>query len=408
MESLSSADSPRARRFIDGARLKCIRCGAQHEGEPKLFACPKCSGLLEVVLEKLEWRPRGRGVWRYASALPAPPIPPVTMGEGGTPLVRSRESGSLYFKLEGLNPTGSFKDRGVSVATTVALYSGAKCLVCASTGNTSASVAAYAARAGMRAAVVLPRGKVARGKLLQALGYGARVVWVDGSFDEAIKLVREVVSMSGDLYPMNSFNPWRLEGQKTVVFEIFEELGRVDAVVYPVGNGGNISAGWKAAEELMTMGLIDDPPRLIGVQAAGAAPIADAFERGLSEPVFYDKPETVATAIRIGRPVNWPKVFRAIAKSGGAVLKVSDEEILRAQRELARREGILVEPASASTYAGYQRALETGVLDRDEVVVLVLTGNALKDPSSIELMSSEEIQLTRGATARELLEALLR
>jgi len=287
----------------------------------------------------------------------------------------------------------------------LAFYSGAKSVVCASTGNTAASAAAYAARAGMEANIVLPKGAVARGKIAQAIAYGARIFWVDGPFDVAMRLVMEAASKSSSLYPLNSFNPWRLEGQKTIVFEVVEELKHVDAIFYPVGNGGNIAAAGKALKELADVGVLDEMPKLVGVQAAGAAPLADALERGLSEPVPYEKPATVASAIRIGNPVNWPKALRAIKLTKGTVLKVSDEEILKAQKELARSEGLLVEPASAAAYAGYLKALERGVVERSDVVAVILTGSGLKDPDSVQSMEPVA-EVIVDATVEALLKAM--
>uniref|UniRef100_A0A7J3ZJ25 Threonine synthase n=1 Tax=Fervidicoccus fontis TaxID=683846 RepID=A0A7J3ZJ25_9CREN len=390
---------------IEDARLICVNCGRNYEGDTRLFLCPKCGGLLDVVLENLEWSPKGHGVWRYGGMLPRPPVEPVTLGEGGTPLVRSRQHSNLYFKLEGANPTGSFKDRGMTLAVTIALYSNAKSLICASTGNTAASAAAYAARAGLTANIVLPYNAVARGKILQAIAYGARILWISGSFDDAIRHVMKIVELDSRHYPMNSFNPWRLEGQKTIVFEIHEALSRVDNIIYPVGNGGNIAAAGKAISELLAVGVIGEPPRLIGVQAEGAAPLADAFERGLDRPVFYESPKTVASAIRIGRPVNWSKALRAVKSTRGAIIKVSDQEIINAQKVLGWNEGLLVEPASSAAYAGYLKALEQRLVDKTETTVVVLTGSGLKDPESLSLIRAREERVVEGEL-QQLLSAL--
>jgi len=376
--------------------LRCIACGRLYEPSPRLILCPRCGGLLEVVVEPIHkpswglWRLRRPGVWRYVELLPLPRgAAPVSLGEGGTPLVRLSNIEALrgvrvFAKNEGVNPTGSFKDRGMSVAVTLARSIGARSVVVASTGNTAASAAAYAARAGMRAIVVVPRGRVAIGKLAQSTLYGAAIVEVDGNFDEALKAVMEAVKDNPGLYPLNSFNPWRLEGQKTIAFEIADQLGHTpDWVVVPVGNAGNISAIWKGFRELWEIGLVDRLPRLAGVQASGAAPLAMAWRRGLEEPLFLDNPETIATAIRIGRPVNWPKAMRAVRESGGLFVDVTDDEILEAQRLLARREGLAVEPASAASLAGLLRLVRDGIIDRGESVVLVLTGHGLKDPDSM-------------------------
>ncbi len=383
--------------------LRCVSCGGEYKPSPRLFRCPRCGGLLEVVLGNLTWSPRGKGVWRYRGLLPQTKASPVTMGEGSTPLIASRLHKGLYYKFEGSNPTGSFKDRGMTVATTIALDNGARSVIAASTGNTASSMAAYASRAGLRPVIFLPRNKVAKGKILQSIAYGAVIVWVEGSFDDAISLAMKLSEEKQSYYPMNSFNPWRLEGQKTLYYEVFEDLGKApDAMVYPVGNAGNISAGWKAAQELLMLGVADEAPRFLGVQAKGASPIADAVSRGLDKPVFVDRPETAASAIRIGKPVNWQKALKAIRESNGTAVMVSDEEIIQAQRTLARREGIIVEPASAASYAGYLRMLEEGLIDRGDTVVLVLTGHGLKDPASLESMVSNEIIVKPSVDIDEL------
>ncbi|MET1101166.1 MAG: threonine synthase [Pyrodictiaceae archaeon] len=371
---------------------------------PRLLLCPRCGGLLEIMVEPLQppswmqWAKRAPGVWRYRELLPAPDeTPPVSMGEGGTPLVKlSRikelEGISVFAKNEGMNPTGSFKDRGMTVATTIARAIGARAVIAASTGNTASSAAAYAARAGMRSIIVVPRGRIALGKLAQTILYGAIIVEVEGGFDEALEAVMEATRRNKQLYPLNSFNPWRLEGQKTVSFEIVEQLGFVpDWVIVPVGNAGNISAIWKGFKELHRYGLIDKLPRLVGVQATGAAPLATAWRKGLREPVFFENPETVATAIRIGKPVNWPKAFRAVEESSGMFIDVNDDEILGAQRLLARREGIVVEPASAASLAGLLRLVREGYIGRGETVVIILTGHGLKDPDA--MMKADTIKL---------------
>jgi threonine synthase len=333
----------------------------------------------------------------------------VSLGEGWTPLVGLERLSRLlglrvYGKFEGANPTGSFKDRGMSVAVTVAVAAGARGVVVASTGNTAASAAAYAARAGLRAVVLVPRGGVAWGKLAQAIAYGAVVVEVEGSFDDALKAVMGFVSKSRSFYPLNSFNAWRLEGQKTLTFEVAEQLGwRVpDWVVVPVGNAGNIYAIWKGFRELYEHGLIDSLPRMAGVQAAGAAPLAEAWARGLGRPLFVDRPETIASAIRIGRPVNWPKAMRAVRESGGVFVKVSDEQIVEAMGELARLEGLAVEPASAASLAGLKVLRDEGVVDGGETVVLVLTGHGLKDPHALASLEAERYRVPAGGAVKLL------
>ena len=383
--------------------LKCISCGSTYDANPRLYSCPRCGGLLEVVLENPIWQPKGRGVWRYRGLLPPVKRPPVTMGEGSTPLVRSRQHKHLYFKLEGSNPTGSFKDRGMTVATTIAVESGASKVVAASTGNTAASMTAYAVRGGLSPFIFLPRGKVSRGKISQSIAYGATIVWVEGNFDDALRLAMGLSRENPSYYPMNSFNPWRLEGQKTIVYEIIEDLDTVpEAIVYPVGNAGNISAGWKAARELAELGIIDEVPRFMGVQSTGAQPIAEAIKKGLEKPVFTENPDTIASAIRIGKPVNWPKALRAIRESKGTAVSVTDDEIRKAQETLARKEGIIVEPASAASYAGYLKMIKEGILDHESTVVLVLTGHGLKDPDSLEKMGSKEVHVKSDVGVKEL------
>ncbi len=384
-EGVRSFDNPRPRTLY---RLRCISCGSILDHDFYIWFCPKCGGLLEVLVEPAttpswdRWRTRNPGVWRYREALP-PCRSPVTLGEGWTPLVRAERLGPrVWVKFEGSNPTGSFKDRGMTAGVSVAQEAGARLVVAASTGNTSASLAAYAARAGLKSAVVLPRGKVARGKLAQAILHGAAVVEVEGSFDDALNAVLEA-SRGGRVYPLNSFNPWRLEGQKTLAYEVVEQLGGVpDYVFVPVGNGGNLAAIWKGFRELHEWGLIDELPSMVGVQAEGAAPLVEAWRRGLEEPRWVEEPETVATAIRIGRPVNWPKTLRAVQESGGFMLAVGDDEILEAQKRMARLAGLAVEPAAAAPLAGLEKARRSGLVDKGANVVLVATGHGLKDPET--------------------------
>ena len=302
--------------------------------------------------------------------------PVVTLGEGGTPLVRSdalsAETGSdVWLKYDGANPTGSFKDRGMTLAISKALEEGAKAVVCASTGNTSASAAAYAAKAGLTCAVLVPRGKVALGKIAQTLVHGARVLEVDGNFDESLGLAKALA----DRYPVtlvNSVNRYRLEGQKTAAFEICDALGRApDLHLVPVGNAGNISSHWLGYSEYLDAGVIHEPPRLFGFQAQGAAPIV----RG--EPVA--NPQTIATAIRIGNPASWALAERAATESEGAIRAVTDREILAAYRRVAH-EGLFAEPASAASVTGLLQLHASGELAADATIVCVLTGHGLKDP----------------------------
>ena len=318
---------------------------------------------------------------RYAELLPVgPDTPRITLGEGGTPLVRSRtfegELGleALYFKLESTNPTGSFKDRGMVLATAKAVEDGADAVICASTGNTSASMAAYAARYGIRAYVVVPAGRVATGKLAQAIAHGAEIVTVDGSFDDALRIVRALA----DEFPvalLNSVNPYRIEGQKTAAFEIVDELGEApDLLAIPVGNAGNITAYWAGFVQYHRLERASGRPRLWGFQAAGAAPLV----RGA--PVAH--PETVATAIRIGNPASWKGAITARDESGGAIMAVSDETILEAYRRLAADEGVFCEPASAACVAGLVAQARAGVSLEGLTAVCVITGSGLKDPDT--------------------------
>jgi threonine synthase len=304
----------------------------------------------------------------------------VTLGEGGTPLIHARRLGAqlgvsrLHLKFEGTNPTGSFKDRGMVLAVNRAVAAGARAVVCASTGNTSASAAAYAAAAALPCYVILPAGKVARGKLAQALAAGARMIMVDGNFDAALEAVRRI-GEDGAAVVVNSINPDRLEGQQTAAFEIVDALGRPpDALALPVGNAGNITAYWRGFRRYAAEGA--GLPRMLGFQAEGAAPIV----RG--EPVA--EPETVATAIRIGNPASWDGAVAARDESGGVIEAVSDDEILEAQRLIVELEGIFCEPASAAGVAGVRRLVREGRIGADEVVVCVLTGHGLKDPDAIQ------------------------
>jgi threonine synthase len=306
---------------------------------------------------------------RWRERLPfAPGDPVVTLHEGATPLVPapalSREAGcDVWLKIEGANPTGSFKDRGMTCAVSDAVRRDAEVVICASTGNTAASLAAYAARAGIRGAVLVPEGKIAAGKLAQALMHGARVVALRGNFDEALRLVRELAARR-PVALVNSVNPFRIEGQKTAAFEVAEELGELDALCIPVGNAGNVTAYWKGFQEL---GLA---PRMLGFQAAGAAPLVHGA------PV--ERPETVASAIRIGNPARWEEAMAAMTGSQGRVAAVSDEEILGAYRWLAAHEGVFCEPASAASVAGL---LAHGAIGA-RTVACVLTGHGLKDPQT--------------------------
>jgi threonine synthase len=306
---------------------------------------------------------------RYRDRLPfAADDPVVSLDEGSTPLVfapRLSEAvgAEVHLKLEGLNPTGSFKDRGMTCAVSAAVREGAEAVICASTGNTAASLAAYAARAGLRGVVIVPEGKIAVGKLAQALMYGARVISLNGNFDAALRLVRQVAS-EHPIALVNSVNDFRIEGQKTASFEIIDALGEIDALCIPVGNAGNITAYWKGFRE------VGQAPRMFGFQAAGAAPLVHGH------PVEH--PETVASAIRIGNPARWEQAMDAMTASGGAVNAVTDAQILSAYRFLAANEGVFCEPASAASVAGL---IEHGARGAERIVC-VLTGNGLKDPDT--------------------------
>jgi threonine synthase len=313
----------------------------------------------------------------YRDRLPvSASTPVVTLCEGGTPLLPAPElsaqiGAEVYLKVEGANPTGSFKDRGMTVAISKAAESGAQAVICASTGNTSASAAAYAVRAGMVCAVLVPQGKIALGKLAQALVHGARLLQVDGNFDDCLELARKL-AVDYPVALVNSVNPHRIEGQKTAAFEICDALGRApDVHCIPVGNAGNITAYWKGYQEYAGDGLIENTPAMYGFQAAGSAPIV------LGHPV--PRPITVATAIRIGNPASWQLAVAAAEQSGGSFRKVTDEQILSAQRDLAARDGVFVEPASAAGVAGLLLEKAEGADVSGQQLVVTVTGHGLKD-----------------------------
>ena len=378
-------------------KVICWDCGCDVD-DPLVNTCPKCGGLLTVkmdlepVKEKkpADLQKKPIGVWRYSDFLPVDPKNAVSIQEGGTPLYSTKALGKeigiadLYVKYEGANPTGSFKDRGMTVGVSHAVELGMKVVGCASTGNTSASLAAYAAKAGLKCAVFLPSGKVAAGKLAQAMFFGAKVLSIDGNFDDALALARKMAEEK-KLYLLNSINPYRPEGQKSVLFEIMDQLqyGIPDRIVVPVGNAANIWAVYKALTELEEVGWIDRMPMLTGIQAEGAMPVASAFKNKTDDFVPELNPETIATAIRIGNPVSGRKALKAIYSTGGYSTSVIDEEILAAQKLLGRREGVGVEPASAASVAGAKKLREMGIIDKGERVVCICTGNALKDPDTI-------------------------
>jgi len=376
----------------------CIGCGKKYTVDEIVYSCKRCGELLEIEydydlleakLKKSNWQKLPLSVWRYKDFMPIrDPSKIVSLNEGGTGLHSCQRLANLlgvkhlYVKNEGENPTGSFKDRGMTVGITKAAELNVQTVICASTGNTSASLAAYAAKAGLQCIVIIPSGKIAQGKLAQAMVYGAKVVQVRGNFDQALKTVLELSERHREVYLLNSINPFRVEGQKSLAYEICDQLNRKppDRVVVPVGNAGNISAIWKGFTEFHKLDLIKKLPKMTGIQAEGAAPIARAIKTGKNEITPINEPETIATAIRIGAPVSWKKAVRAIRESGGTAETVTDKEILEAQKMLARTEGLFVEPASASSIAGLKKLLETKEIDKNEVVVCVATGHGLKDP----------------------------
>jgi threonine synthase len=385
--------------------LQCDSCGETLPARSARSDCASCGGLLGVVqglkmsgraLETLFERRRrqgdsvflGSGVWRFRELLLPLRGPAVTHPEGNTPLYR-RDAisryvghGDLALKHEGENPTGSFKDRGMTVAVTQAVLAGARAVACASTGNTSASMAAYAAQAGLPALVFVPAGKVAAGKLAQALAYGARTLLVQGDFDACLRLAREAASALG-LALLNSINPWRIEGQKTIVWELLQQRAweAPDWIVVPAGNLGNTAAFGKALREARALGLIRRVPRIASVQAAGAAPFYRSFRTGFRRR-YRVRAETVATAIRIGDPASHERAVRTIRETSGLVTTVSDREILEA-KAVVDAAGIGCEPASAAAVAGARRLVREGRIRPRDSVVAILTGHLLKDPEAV-------------------------
>ena len=389
------------------ATLRCIEgdCGASFPISQRLYFCPACGGLLDVDYDlrsqtsaadlKSIFRQRRMsdaacdlsGVWRYRELLPfvADVSSIVSLAEGNTPIYDAPRSAgyagleALLFKHQGMNPTGSFKDNGMTTAVTHARMLGAGAVACASTGNTSASMAAYAARAGMRGFVFVPAGQVAHTKLSQSIEYGASVVEIEGNFDDAMRIVREL-ALEADVYLLNSLNPFRLEGQKTIIIEMMEQLGweAPDWIVLPGGNLGNTSAFGKALNELQGLGLIARMPRLAVIQAEGAAPFYDLFMSESTTLMPIAEPATLATAIRIGSPVSWKKAMRALRWSSGIVARVSEQEIADA-KAIIGVDGIGCEPASAATLAGVRQLIKSGVIRSGDSVVAVLTGNLMKD-----------------------------
>jgi threonine synthase len=385
----------------------CASCGAEIPETDPHTRCPRCRGLLEVRHQlpaqggpalratfAARWGVRrgtlASGVWRYREVvLPTAATPEIVSSfEGNTPLITSTAVSQwvgvtdLLLKHEGQNPTGSFKDRGMTVGVTQARRIGARAVACASTGNTAAALAAYAALTGLPALVLVPQGHIAAGKLAQALAYGARTLLVRGSFDQCLELADQASERLG-VYLLNSVNPFRLEGQKTIVLELLQQLGwePPDWIVLPAGNLGNMAAFGKALTEACAWGLIDRLPRLAAVQAEGAAPFARSFQEGFRERHRVE-PHTIATAIRIGNPVSYDRAVRAVRDTHGVVTTASDAEILEA-KAVVDAAGIGCEPASAAAVAGARRLIGEGIIRGGERVVAVLTGHVLKDPASV-------------------------
>ena len=424
-------------RAVEKGVQRCIdsACGASYGLRERLYVCPRCGGTLEIdchldafrdpaaLRKRWEARAASRdprdvsGVWRYREMLPFDePIPFVTLFEGNTPLYHGPRSANycrlddLRLKHQGCNPTGSFKDTGMTTAITQAVVLGARTAVCASTGNTSASLAAYAARAGLQSAVLLPRGQISAGKLAQSLDYGALVCEIDGNFDDCMRLIQELGN-DPSIYVANSINPFRIEGQKTVAFEMMEQcLWKVpDHVVVPGGNMGNSTALGKGFQELLDLGMIDRLPKLSVIQAEGAAPVARLFatldlelaDRGAKLPETMapvENPRTLATAIKIGAPVSWKKALRAVLRSGGRIISVSEQEIADAKATIGL-DGIGCEPGSATTVAGIKKLVATGHIRDDENVIAVLTGHMLKDPDYVSAYHRGTLSLDPSAKA---------
>ncbi|MEK6285549.1 MAG: threonine synthase [Acidobacteriota bacterium] len=413
------------------AHLRCIEanCDERHPIDARTHTCVRCHGLLDVCYDfelpgtpdemKAIFKERRTvdtdlersGVWRFRELLPFVNdlSRVVTLAEGNTPIYQAPRSAAyaglerLRFKHQGLNPTGSFKDNGMTTGVTQAVALGAQAVACASTGNTSASMAAYAARAGMRAFVFIPAGEVAYGKLSQSLEYGARVVEIEGNFDDAMRLVRELADET-DLYLLNSINPFRLEGQKAIIIEMMEQCGwqTPDWIVLPGGNLGNTSAFGKALHEMKGLGFIDRMPRLAVIQAEGAAPFYELFASSDKSALrSFAHPTTLATAIRIGNPISWRKALRALEWTNGVVERVTEQEIADSKAVIGR-DGIGCEPASATTLAGIKRLAGSGVIDSSDDVIAVLTGNLLKDPSYTIGYHTGKLELDEDGLRREI------
>lgn len=420
---------------------RCINCGNEFDLKERLYVCSRCGDLLDVERTEAHvqnaetlralWLERLKsgavadrsGVWRFREFLPfEPDVSIVSLGEGNTPLYDAPRSAdycglaSLKLKHQGNNPTGSFKDTGMTVAVTQALKLGMRLVACASTGNTAASLAAYAARARMLCAILVPEGQVSDAKLAQALDYGAKVLEIEGNFDVCMRVIQELAEQSS-LYLVNSINPFRIEGQKTVAFELAEQLewNVPDHLVVPGGNLGNSSALGKGFRELVGHGLTRKQPRISVIQAEGAAPFArfvGEARDGEAEFVVEKQPHTLATAIKIGAPVSWKKAWRAVRETGGVVITVTEQEIADAKATIGR-DGIGCEPASATTVAGIRKLVGDGVIKKDESVVAVLTGHVLKDTDFVikyhsQTLVSETGERIRGTFANSIMRVAAR
>jgi threonine synthase len=408
------------------AELVCFepQCRARYAITEVIYSCPRCGGLLEAECEKPAldaaglvklWRERRMcntaldqsGVWRYRECLPFGSVDRVvTLREGNTPLLdapRAAKYGGLdrlIFKHQGFNPTGSFKDNGMTAGVTQAVRLGMRRVACVSTGNTSASMAAYASAAGLDAAIFIPHGNISYGKLAQALEYGARTFQVEANFDQILALVRTLAERLG-IYLLNSINPFRIEGQKSIIFEMLDQRdwNPPDWIVLPGGNLGNTSAFGKALREMMALGLISKMPRLAVVQAVGAAPFYELMRTEARTFRAVEHPETLATAIKIGDPVSWPKALHEVESSGGVVEKVTEQEIADAKATIGLC-GIGSEPASAATLGGIRKLTAAGVIRADHDVVAVLTGNVLKDPDYIFRYHTRQLKAPDGSQIR--------
>jgi threonine synthase len=417
---------------LTGAYMRCAdtACSKQYPLEEADFSCPSCGGLLDVGYSfsfpegpaqmkdifrarKVERTgPHLSGVWRFRELIPfvSDTGQIITLQEGNTPIYDAVGSSTfsgmaqLKFKHQGMNPTGSFKDNGMTTGVTRAFQLGVQGVACASTGNTSASMAAYAARAGLHAIVFIPAGQVSYGKLAQALEYGADILEIEGNFDDAMRIVREIASVTG-IYLLNSVNPFRLEGQKTIVIEMLEQLDwhAPDWIVLPGGNLGNVSAFGKGLHELFTLGFLDRIPRMAVIQAKGAAPFYKLFSSAdRSELVPEGHPSTLATAIRIGNPVSWGKALRALGWTNGTVEQVTENEIAEA-KAIIGRDGIGCEPASAVTLAGVKKLVASRVILPEDDVVCVLTGNLLKDPGYTIEYHTGQLSLEKDGEMKKIM-----